>query len=314
MDILYLDKNKLKQGSLKELTKLKNKKVWIDISNISKGEADSLAKIFKLHPVTRDDILRVQGRVKIEQFPNYIFCTFYTLQRKPRKGIKLVALEYILGKNFLITAHRKPIEEYERLKEQDYRLTRLLKEGVESVFHKLLDQQIDEFFPVLEEIDDQIELLDRKITESTDRKILSNILEVKKDVSEIKKISIPQREKLSSLTKRQFRFIPEKSKPYFRDIYDESVRVCDLVDNFREAITSTFDAYMTNIANRSNEVMKVLSVIATIALPLTVVSSVYGTNFLHIPGLNSVNGFWAMILTMGLMTSGMIFYFKKRNW
>jgi len=119
---------------------------------------------------------------------------------------------------------------------------------------------------------------------------------------------------LSILTRRHFEFIPESSKPYFRDIYDQSVRVEDLIENFREEITSTFDGYMTNIANRSNEIMKVLSVIATIALPLTVIASIYGTNFVNLPGIRSVGGFWAMMGSMGLVVGGMIMFFRKKQW
>ena len=315
IDIFYFEKS-LKKGDIKKLDKLKNKKIWVDVTNISKTEADLLKKTFKLHPVTKEDLLLSHGRIKVEQFPNYLFSTFYSIEEsKAKRRVKLLVLDYILGNNFIISAHKNKIPNYERLKREKEKLTKLFKEGVESVFHRLMDEQIDEFFPVLEQLDDEIEKLDEKIaTMHSDPELLTEILRIKRKVVDIKKITFPQREKISFLAKKRYKFIPESSLPYFRDIYDNSIRVSDVIENFRESISSTFDAYMTSVANSQNDIMKVLSIIATIAIPLTVISGIYGTNFIELPGSKEFNGFWIMLLIMGAFTVGMLWFFKKRKW
>jgi len=125
---------------------------------------------------------------------------------------------------------------------------------------------------------------------------------------------MPQREKISFIAKNEYMFISKKSVPYFRDIYDHAIRVSDNVENYREAIGSAFDAYMSAVSNNMNEVMKVLSIIATIALPLTVISGIYGTNFNNLPGEFNPYGFWIMIAGMVVLCFGMLFYFRRKNW
>jgi len=312
IDIFYLDKD-VKKGKEKDLAKLKNKKVWIDVTKITHKEVDKLCKLFDLHPVTKEDMLLSHGRIKVEQFTHYMFNTFYTIE-KGRKRINLIPLEFVLGKNFLITTHPIARENFERLKERKDKLKRLFKSGVESIFHYLLDREIDQYFPILEELDDEIEKIDERIALHSDASLMGEILEIKRKIVEIKKITFPQREKISYLSKRKYKFIPEKSKPYFRDIYDQSIRVSDVIENFREAIGSTFDAYMTSVANTQNDIMKVLSVIATIFLPLTVISGIYGTNFIKLPGSQAINGFWIMMIAMSILTLVMLLFFKRRGW
>lgn len=312
MDIFYFDKT-LKKGNVKDLVRLKNKNIWIDATDITKHEADILKNRFNLHPVTEEDILVSHGRIKVEQFPNYLFSTFYSAELV-QNHINLIVLDYILGKNFIISTHKKKLESYERIKKEKEKLIKLFKEGPESIFHKLLDEEIDEFFPVLEQLDDEIEKLDEKIAIHSDPKLLTKIIHVKRKIVEVKKITFPQREKVSFLAKRKYKYIPEASQPYFRDIYDNAVRVSDVIENHREAIGNTFDIYMTNVANSTNDVMKVLSIIATVALPLTVISGIYGTNFMILPGANTQKGFWVMMGGMGFVVLCMFIYFKKKKW
>lgn len=313
IDIVYLDKNTVKKGDIKNLSRLKNKKIWVDCTDISEKEVKLLKEAFDLHDVTIEDMHLSHGRVKVEQFSNYLFSTFYTIRREHKK-VRLHPIEFCLGKNFIISAHKKEIENYEKIKKDSIKLKHLFKHKAELIFHRLLDEEIDEFFPILETLDDEIEEIDKRITDSSAKELLSEILEVKKRIVEIKKITLPQREKISFLTKKRCRFISDNSYPYFRDVYDQSIRVADVVENFRESISSSFDTYMTNVANNTNDIMKVLSIIATIALPLTVVSGIYGTNFVKIPGLNAETAFFNMMLVMGIMALGMLLYFRKKKW
>ena len=312
LDIYYLDRT-IKKGDIKDLTKLKRKFIWIDATNITKNEADLLAKHFNLHPVTKEDIILSQGVVKVEQFPEYLFATFYSAMKEGRR-IKLKPLDFVLGKTFLISTHKDKLESFEKLKKQPDRIKHYIARGMDILFHRLLDRKLDTFFPLLEELDEEIEIIDEKIAHKVERKQLAKILEIKRRIVAMKRIAFPQREKISFLARRNYRFISDASLPYFRDTYDSAIRILDVIEDHREAIATTFDTYMTAVSNNMNEVMKVLAIIATIAMPLTVVSGIYGTNFINLPGSNHPEGFMIMILIMVMMMVGIIIFFKDRKW
>ena len=311
IEIFYFDKG-LKKGAVKDLENLKKKQVWLDISNISKGEAKLVKDAFGLHPLTTEDLISKNTRIKVEEFSNYLFCVFYGIQKT--KSIGLVELDLVLGKNFVISSHLNKVDLIEELKNNKERLENLFKKGIDFIFHKLLDNEVDNYLPVLENIDDQIEYIEDEVTKRPRAEQLKKILKLKRLIVLIKKTTLPQREKISFLAKNDYRFISKKAIPYFRDIYDHSIRVSDTIDNYREALGNTFDAYMSSVSNNMNEVMKVLSVIATIALPLSVISGIFGTNFSNLPGSTFVYGFWAMIFFMILLSLGMIYYFKRKGW
>jgi len=311
INIFYFD-GRLKKGNIKDLNKLKNKQLWLDITNNTQSERKIIQEAFGLHPLTTEDLFSANVRIKVEEFPSYLFCVFYGIQKT--KTIELMELDYILGENFLITNHKKEIESYTTLKNNKEKLENLFKKGNEFLFHALLDSEIDNYFPVLEKIDDLIENLEEEVTKSPRAELLTKILNLKRQIVTIKKNTLPQREKIAFLTKIEHKFISKKALPYFRDIYDHAIRVSDTIDNYREAVGNTFDAYMSAVSNNMNEVMKVLSVIATIALPLTVISGIYGTNFSNLPGSSAQYGFWIMMLLMICVAVGMLYYFKKRRW
>ncbi len=309
--LFYFDKE-LKKEKIENLEQIKNKPIWIDITAITKEEAELIRKNFNLHPLTTEDLVNQNVRIKVEEFPDYLFCVFYGIEKT--KQIELMELDFILGENFIITNHKKEIGAYKELMGNKGKLENLFNKGIDFLFHKLLDIEIDNYFPVLETIDDQIEEVENEVIKRARAESLAKILKLKRILSLIKKATLPQREKISFLTKNDYRLISSKALPYFRDVYDHSIRVSDSVDNYKESIANTFDVYMSTLSNNMNEVMKTLSIIATIALPLTVISGIYGTNFSILPGQNFIYGFWAMIFAMILVSVAMLHFFKRRKW
>jgi magnesium transporter len=307
MEHFYLEKVVKKSDRLED-----KRPVWIDVTNMSKEEENLLKERFNLHPLTSEDLYNDGIRIKIEEFNDYLLCIFYGARKE--KEIKLFEMDFIIGKDFLITNHKKKIESFEELKSDEKKLKMIMEKGIDFLFHRLLDIEIDNFIPVLEMIDDNIEKIEEKITKNLSKTLMTDILEQKREIVSIKKIIMPQREKISFLAKNDTKFISKKAVPYFRDIYDHSIRVSDSIDNYREAIGSSFDAYMSTVSNNMNDVMKTLSIIATIALPLTVISGVYGTNFITLPGSTAQNGFWVMVGVMAAMMFTMLFYFRKKRW
>lgn len=311
IETFYLE-NDVKKGKIEDIEKYSGRKVWVDITNITKEESEQIKEKFNLHPLTTEDLFSSNVRVKVEEFPSYLFSVFYAVRNS--RPIELIELDFILGKDFLITNHKKEISSFETLKKDTEKLEKVFFKGVDFLFHKLLDMEVDNFMPALEKIDDIIEELEEEVTKKPTNKVLSKILRLKREIVRVKKITLPQREKISYLAKNDHKLFSRKVMPYLRDVYDHAVKVSDTIDNYREAVSNTYDVYMSAMSNSMNEVMKTLSIIATIALPLTVISGVYGTNFSVIPGSGFLYGFYVMIFFMVLLSLGMIYYFKKKGW
>ena len=311
IEVFYYD-GRVKKGSLSDFNMLKDKSFWVDLTDITDEEKEFVQKAFNLHQLTAEDLLNQNTRIKVEEFSDYLFCVFYGIRKE--KSFEMVEIDFILGKNFLVTCHKEPFNSCDKLKKDEERLCALFKKGNDFIFHKIIDEEIDNYFPVLEKIDDLVEDIEEEATLRPNSKLLGRILNLKRQIVLIKKTTLPQREKLSFLSKTDFKFVSKKSLPYFRDVYDNSIKVSDSIDNYREAVGNAFEAYMSSVSNNMSEVMKVLSIMATIALPLTVISGIYGTNFLVLPGSDDPYGFWLMLLGMLILISLMLFYFKKRKW
>ena len=223
-------------------------------------------------------------------------------------------MDFILNNNLLITNHKKPFKSFETLKEDSEKLIKLFTKGTDFLFHHLVDKEIDEFYPTLELITETIEEMEDEAISNPNTKLLSEILKLKREINKIKKITLANREKFSYLTKNNLPYISKKSLPYFRDVYDHIIRASDLAEDLRESISNVYDIYNSTLSNNMNQVMKTLSIFATIFLPLGVISGIYGTNFLKLPGSEFAYGFWSMIFVMFFISTIMMIIFKKKNW
>lgn len=306
---IYVCDNGIKKITTNELELHQEKNIWVDITDITKGEADLIRDAFNIHPLTTEDFVKANVRVKIEEFPNYTFFVLYGIN-----DVNVVEIDFILNSKFIITNHKTPLTSFEKLKTDTQKLHSLFRKGPEFVFHWLLDSQIDNYDPVLEELENRIETCEEQVAAKPGKQLLLNILEIKQNLVQIHKYVTPQTEKIRRLAKEPTAFVTAKSIPYFRDVNDHMIRVSDTVNHQRETIASVFDAYTSFVSLRSNEVMKTLSIIATIMLPLTVISSIYGTNFDKIPGATHPYGFWAMIMLMIVTASALLYSFRHRGW
>jgi magnesium transporter len=309
MRITYYDKIIRCASSLSEVGR---KPVWIDCTNISADEAFLLKDTFDLHPLTVEDLVTSNSRIKLEEFPSYLFCVFYGIRSSGK--IHVEEIDFIIGKNFLITNHKKENPFIRSLLEDEARLQLLFKKSISHIFHKIVDAEIDGFFPVLSTMDGELEKIEEEATTNPTHNVVAKIRKMKRTLSIVKRVVFPQREKLSMLAKNEMKFVSKKLIPYFRDVYDHSIRIADSVENYREAVGNAFDVYMSSVSNNMNQVMKMLSIIATIALPLTVISGIYGTNFVTLPGSAVSYGFWVMVGFMVVLCLGMLFYFRKKKW
>lgn len=308
---IYCYDGGIKKLSLKELVSLKNKKIWVDVIDPTKQELLFLKEHFDVHPTTIEDLSSSLTRIKIEKFSNYLFYVFYTINKF---DYNFNELDFLLGDHFIITCHKEKLLQLDQLKVDNKELTNLFKNGVDFMFYRFIDDQLENYFGVFESLDSEIDKIEKVVVKQPDSSTLSNILKIKNRIIKIKKRTFDQRDKLSSLAKNDSDFISEKTIPYIRDAYDHSIMIFDNVENMEEKILNLFDIYVSSISNKLNEIMKVLSIFATIALPLTVISSIFGTNFQFLPGLEHKYGFWIMISIMVLVCVLMLIFFKRRKW
>ena len=317
IDIYYYDKG-VQKGTIEELPKLLKKRLWIDAIHLTKEESKLLRTLFEIHPLTVEDIKTPQTRIKVEEFPHYLFCVFFGVKKVKAEyledSLELVELDFIIGKNFLISNHKKEIVSTNDLKSDAARLDKVFQKGPDFIFHRLIDKEVDNFFPILDELEDQIEEIEDHVLDVASVKSLEKILSLKRLVRLLKRKIAAQRDHLGYLSKTDYKFISKKVIPYFRDIYDHSVRIADSLESSRDALSNSYDVYMSTLTHQMNEIMKVLSIFAAIALPLTVISGIYGTNFVHLPGAGVSFGFWIMIGLMFSMCMGMLWYFKRKGW
>jgi len=295
------------------IDKAKDKIKWIDLRESTDEELEILTKKFKLHPTTIEDLKAHNSRTKIEDFKHYSSIVLYDV-KEWKNDIVAREVDIIVGKKFIITACERDIKELEKLKKDPKRFKELYNGGTDVMLHHILDLIVNRYLPVIEDIDLDVEEAEDASTKVTDKKLLNLIIETRSKILHLKKIAFPIRDKLLALSKGNYKYIREKNLPYFRDLTDDTFKICESIENARDDINAVYDIYMSSISYNANEVMKILSIAATIVLPLTFITGIYGMNFKYMPGLNHPLGFWGCILFMIFMTVAMIAYFKKQKW
>jgi len=312
MEVLCFDRGvrRASQAEIRSLVRLK-KRLWIDLISPTESEVALLKEAFSLHPITAEDIVTKNTRVKVEVFENYMLVVLYGIYKN--KNIRLRETDFVLGKNFLITSHTQKIEAFDSFK-ADKKLASISRSGMDFLMHSLVDMEVDNFLNVLEQFNDVVDKIEDRIMKRPDPAIVEKILDLKRRVNRIKKIVVRQQEKISFLAKNQYALISPECQTYFRDVHDHFYTVTDMIEDYKYALAGSLDAYMYSVANTTNKVMKLLSIVATIVLPLTVISSIYGMNLAFLPGSEAPAGFWVIIGIMLTMVGIMLTFFKRRGW
>lgn len=287
-----------------------HKPIWVDVSDPTKPELDSLKKAFSLHALTVEDCSKTGNRVKLEQFKEYLFIILYGVMGK--KEPAQVQINFILGKNFLLTAHKGRISTFEELKKDAPKMRSLLSHGQDFLLHHLIDMETDNYFPVLENLEEQIDELEDEVYRSMDHRVLGKLFRLKRQLLGIRRKTGPQKDVMLQLS-RGLPFISEHACIYFRDIYDHIIRIDESIDDYREVLSNTLEVHLSMVSNRMNEVMKTLTIIATIMLPLTVITGIYGMN-LNIPEAHYDATYFIVISTMAIIIGGMVIYFWRKRW
>lgn len=274
--------------------------VWVDIDVRDPAAVSMLSEIFHFHPLAIEDSLNPQSRVKIEEYSDFLILIVRTIafveDTEDPYDIETVNLTCFLGKNFLVTAHGGHTSPVDRTREVLEKKPEILAAGPSRLMHAVVDEAVNAYFPILDQLDEFMDGLEEKVFASFDQTAMREIFSVKRLVLSLRRHLAPQRDVFNVLTNRPSTLLTHDAQVYFRDIYDHVLRINDSLETFRELLSNTLDSYLTQVSNRLGSVTKALSVVATISVPFVVVSGMWGMNFDKIPLAHEPNGFWIMLV------------------
>lgn len=262
-----------------------------------------------------EDILHTEQRPKLEDFTNYIYIVLKMLSFRDHYEIKEEQISIILGSNFVISFQEDVGDVFDPVRERiRTKKLQLKKRKADYLAYALIDAVVDNYFVILEKIGEKLEELEESLLYNPTRETLQQVYALKRKLITLRKSVWPLREVISNLQREDSALVHKSTHIYLKDVYDHSIHVIDTLETYRDIIGDMLDIYLSNISNKLNEVMKVLTMIATIFIPLTFIAGVYGMNFHFMPELKWRFGYpliWTIMIIIGV---GMIFYFRKKKW
>ncbi|NNC69735.1 MAG: magnesium/cobalt transporter CorA [Flavobacteriaceae bacterium] len=294
-----------------------NQVTWINVDGL--GNTDEIIKLgeyFKLHPLILEDIVDTKQRPKIDEYEHYLFIVLKMLYFNKNKEFVTEHVSIVLGKDYVLTFQESEDDIFDTVRN---RLTnensRVRNSSADYLAFALMDAIIDNYFTVMDDISDRIEVLeDQLFMENHDDSITKDIQLLKHDILRIRRNIFPSREVVGRIVKSATDLINEKTQDYFRDLQDHSLHINENIDVYREMIWGLMDMYMTTISNKMNNIMKVLTIIATIFIPLTFIVGVYGMNFEFMPELSYKYGYFVVWAFMLIVFISLLIYFRIKKW
>ena len=292
--------------------------LWVDIDSTSMHQHALLEKVFEFHPLSVEDTLSPDTRVKLEEYPRYVFVVMAGVhfdEGTPDPfDLKTINLYFFLGKNFLVTVRAQPHKSCAAARERLVRNPELLGRGAEMTMHHIVDQSVDAYFPLVEQLNALVDGLEERLFEQFDEKLIHEIFKAKRAAFAFRRHVGPLREVLNILTNRPCAFIRPETQLYYRDVYDHTIRITESLDTVRDLLAGVLETYLSQTSNRMNRVMKQLSIVSTIALPLIVIGGIYGMNFEHLPLTGHPFGFYWALGSMFAVSLVMVWWLKKTQW
>ena len=296
---------------------------WINIDGLHNVEIiEKLGRRFELHPLVLEDILHTGQRPKLEDFEKYIFIVLIMLSYNgDNQTIETEQVSIVLGSNFVISFQERIGDVFEQIRDRIRNAKgRIRKMGPDYLAYALLDAIVDSYFSILEKMGEKIETLEEELVAEATEKTLQEIHRLKRELIILRRSVWPLREVISGLQRTESALIKESTSLYLRDIYDHTIQIIDTIESFRDMVSGMVDLYLSSISNKMNSVMKVLTIIATIFIPLTFIAGIYGMNFnaekspFNMPELDWYWGYPVALLAMVVVAVIMLIFFRKKKW
>jgi magnesium transporter len=290
---------------------------WLHIERPRPADRAWLEEHFDFHPLDYEDVFSRNQRPKVDEYPEYLFVVLHFPRFDKSVGrLNAAELDMFVGPDFVITLPNEPIQPleylFERCKAREDQRDPLFAKGPGYLLYKIVDDCVDASFPMLRKMGNKLEVLEEDIFEGRSGEIVRDISNVKQEIINFRKIVRPQRTALRDL-ERTKRYIPEGLDIYFDDINDASERIWDMLENFKEVVEGLESTNESVLSHRVNDVLKALTAISVVVLPLTLVASIWGMN-VNVPGRGTAEGFWIIVAAMVAMLVGMLWFFRSRDW
>ncbi len=290
---------------------------WINIDGIHQVELiEEMGRHFNIHPLTLEDIVNTEQRPKMEDYQDYIFVLVKMLSYgEEGNGIRPEQVSLILGANFVISFQEKQGDVFDPVRERIRKgKSRIRKAKADYLAYALVDTIVDHYFVVLEKFGEEVEGMEEELVTNPRPETLHVIHTLKGELIFLRKSVWPLREVAGGLERGESPLIHKSTRVFLRDVYDHTIQAIDTIETFRDLVSGMLDVYLSSVSNKMNEVMKVLTMIATIFIPLTFVAGIYGMNFKYMPELEWDWGYFAVLFVMGVIVFLMVSYFKRKRW
>ena len=290
--------------------------MWVDLASPSIPESLILSDTFGFHPLSVEDSMSVLQYPKIEPYDGYLYVVLHGIDfRRAEHGFATHDVDFFLGRNFLVTVHDGHSRSIANLREHCPRNANLMGEGPVALFHRIVDAMVDHYRPEVEKLQEALDDIEEQVFTGQDHTLIREILSEKRDVASLRRVVMPQRDVVGRLARREFTDISSEMALRFRDVHDHLVRLNDEAFVFQDRITGILDAHLSSVSNRLNQVMKVLTVLTTVFMPLTLISGLWGMNVAlpHFPGGDAAQ-FWWLIGLMALIVGVMLGVFRRMRW
>lgn len=297
------------------LLKQPNSVLWVDLNTPTDDESYVLTHDFNFHPLAIEDVISERPRTKLDIYDRYLFLVFQIADYVGREeGLKVSELDLFLAKNSLVTVHYDDHRIFDYLYHRAERDERLLSRGADYLFHTVIDTTVDNYNAILDTFEYEVDQIEEDVLGESDEDTLRSIFTLRRDIVQLKRTVMPQKEVLYQLSRGVGQLTSEKLGVYFSDIYDHLVRINDMADAYRENLISSLEVYYSSVSTKTNEVIKVLTILTAIFIPPTFLVGLWGMNFQHMPELDWPYGYYFSLGFILLSMLGMIFFFWKKKW
>lgn len=291
---------------------------WINVDGLHQMDIiEKIGECFKLHPLLMEDLVDTNQRPKMEDYDDYIFMVLKMLYHgKEKNDIVVEHVGIVLGKNYVISFQEEAGEDvFDRIRDRlRNNRGKIRKTGADYLAYSLIDSIVDNYFLILERFGEKIEFLDEELVKNPKPDILRNIHEMKRSMIYLRKSVWPLREVVGGIQRTGSALISNNTRLYLRDVYDHTIQVIDTMETYRDILAGMIDIYLSSVSYKLNEIMKVLTVISTVFIPLTFIASIYGMNFKHMPEIGWYWGYPTVLFIMITIAIGMIVYFTRKKW
>ena len=308
-------------NKVEEVFSFRNKQsvTWLNVDGVHQIEIlEQVGKHFCLHPLVLEDIASTAQRPKMEDFDDYIFVVLRMLrfdEKEKENEIKTEQISLLLGPDFVISFQEKEGDVFDSIRERiRNNKGRIRKMGADYLAYALIDAIVDNYFMILEKLGETIEEIEEKLVTNPTSETLHTLHDLKREMVFLRKSVWPLREVINRLERSESPLINKSTYVYLRDVYDHTIQVIDAVETFRDMLSGMLDIYLSSVSNRMNEVMKVLTIIATIFIPLTFIAGIYGMNFRYMPELEQGWSYPAILILMLIIAIIMLVYFRRKKW